>query len=128
MLQKLVYSYEYLNDLEKSNETSLPNEGEFYSHLSPEDITEADYTQAKKRVSNDFEIKKNCEYDYLFVQSVKLLLHDVFNNFRNICFEIYGLDPAHFFLTRIIKAIFKKIKVKLDLLTDIDAPNCRKSY
>ena len=127
MLQKFVYSYEYLNDLEKTNKTSLPNEGEFYSHLSLKDITEADYTQAK-RVSNDFEIKKICEYDYLFVQSVKLLLHDVFNNFRNMCFEIYGLDPAHFFLTRIIKATFKKIKVKLDLLTDTDVANCRKNY
>ena len=45
-----------------------------------------------------------------------------------MCFEIYGLDPAHFFLTRIIKATFKKIKVKLDLSTDTDVANCRKSY
>ena len=27
-----------------------------------------------------------------------LLLADKLNNFRNMCLEIFGLDPAHFFL------------------------------
>ena len=60
-----------------------------------EDITDADYAQAK-RVRKDFEIKHLREYHDLYVQSDTLLLADVFENFRNICLEIYELDPAKF--------------------------------
>ena len=40
LLQKGVYPYEYLDDWEKLNETSLP-EKYFYRHLNMEDITDA---------------------------------------------------------------------------------------
>ena len=44
----------------------------------------------------DFEIKKLGEYHNLYVQSNTLLLADVFENFQNMCYEIYELDPAKF--------------------------------
>ena len=85
------------------------------------DITDADYAHAK-RVCKDFEIKKIKKHYDLYVQSDTLLLADVFENFRNMCPEIYKLDPAKFLpapgLTQ--KAALKKTKEKLDLLTDID--------
>ena len=51
-----------------------------------------------------------------------LLLADVFKNFRNMYLEIYELDPAHFLTTPGLAwlAALKKIKVKLDILTDTD--------
>ena len=55
-MQKGVYPYEYIDDLEKFNET-LPHEKEdFYSHLNMEDNTDTDYEHTK-RVCKDFEIK-----------------------------------------------------------------------
>ena len=50
------------------------------------------------------------------------MLADVFENFRNMFIEIYGLDPAHFFSAPGLawQACLKKAKVKLELLTDID--------
>ena len=60
-----------------------------------EDITDTDYAQAKK-VCKDFEIKNLGEYNNLYVQSDKILLADVFKNFRNMCLEIYELDPTKF--------------------------------
>ena len=36
LLQKLVYPYEYMDDSERFNETSLPEKEDFYSHLSME--------------------------------------------------------------------------------------------
>ena len=54
---KGVYPYEYMDDSEKFNETSLPEKEAFYSHLNLEDITNADYAHAKW-VCKDFEIKK----------------------------------------------------------------------
>ena len=75
--------------------TSLIEKEDFYSHLNMEDITDADYTYAK-RVCKNFEIKNLAEYHDLYVQRNKLLLADVFENFRKMCLEIYELDPAKF--------------------------------
>ena len=36
------------------------------------------------------------EYHDSYVQSDTLLLSDVFENFRNMCLEIYRLDPVYF--------------------------------
>ena len=48
------------------------------------------------------------------------MLADVFENFRNMCLEIYDLDPAKFLSSPGLawQAAFRKFKVKLDLLTD----------
>ena len=95
LLRNGVYSYEYMADWEKFDKTLLPEKEDFYSHLNMEDITDADYVHAK-RAFKDFEIKMLGEYDDLYVQSNTLLLADVFENFRNICQEIYELDPTKF--------------------------------
>ena len=68
MLDKGVYPYEYKDDWEKINDTSLLEKEEFYSHLNMKGITDADYTQAKM-VGENFEIKNLCEYHDLYVQS-----------------------------------------------------------
>ena len=59
------------------------------------DITGIDYAHTK-RVCKDFEIKNLGEYHDLYVQSDTLLSADIFENFRNMWFEIYELDPAKF--------------------------------
>ena len=89
-MQKGVYPYEYMDDWEKFNETSLPEKEGFYSHLNMEDTTDTDYAHAKK-VCKDFEIKNLGEYHDLYVQSNTLLLADVFENFRNMRLKIYKL-------------------------------------
>ena len=54
MLQKGVYPYEYMDDREKFNETSLPEKEAFFCHLNIEDITDTDYTHAKGVNPKDF--------------------------------------------------------------------------
>ena len=51
-----------------------------------------------------------------------LLLADVFENFRNKCFEICELDPIYFVsaLGLAWQACLKKTGVKLELITDYD--------
>ena len=61
-----------------------------------EDITDGDYAHAKKNCK-DFKIRNLGKYHDLYVQSNTLLLADVFENFRNMCIEVYGLDSAQFF-------------------------------
>ena len=60
-----------------------------------QDIADADFAHAK-RVCKNFKIKNLGEYHDLYVQGDTLLLADVFEKFRNMCLEIYELDPAKF--------------------------------
>ena len=53
MLLKGVYTYAYIHDCEKFNETPLPEKESFYSHhLNIEDITDADHVHTKKVCKN----------------------------------------------------------------------------
>ena len=69
-----------------------------------------------------FKIKDMGENHDLYVQSVTLLLADVFENFRDQFIEIYGLDPAQFLSAPRLawQACLKKTGVELELLTDTD--------
>ena len=70
----------------------------------------------------EFKLKNLGDYHNLYVQGDTLLFADVFENFRNICIEIYELDPAHFLSASGLawQACLKETGVKLELLTDID--------
>ena len=46
-MRKSVYPYQYMDDWEKLNKTSLPEKEDFYTHLNMERITDADYAHAK---------------------------------------------------------------------------------
>ena len=110
-----------MGDWEKFKETSLSEKVNFYSHLTMEDITYADYVHAKG-VCKDFGIKNLGESHDLYVQSNTLLLTDVFEIFRNMCLKIWELDPVKVFSAPGLawQATLKKNKVKLGLLTRTD--------
>ena len=84
-------------------------------------VRNAAYTH-RRRVSKCFEMKNLAKYHDMYVQSDTLLSVDVFENFPNICLEIYGLDTARSLTAPGLawQASFKRTKVKLDLLTVID--------
>ena len=84
-----------MDSWEKFDETTLPSEEVFYSNLNLKDISDEDYVHAQK-VWDVFEIRKLGEYRDLYVQSDTLLLADVYENFRNMCLDKYGLDPVNF--------------------------------
>ena len=88
LLRKGVYLYEYMDNWERFNKTSLPTKESFYSNFNMENI--------KTKKLKIFKLKNLGEYHDLYVQSDTLLLADLFENFRNKCLEVYELDPAHF--------------------------------
>ena len=118
LLRKGVYPYEYMDSWERFNETSLPPKKDFYSELTLEDITDNDYNHAKKV------FEEYCtdigDYHDLYVQTDTLLLADVFEKFRDMYIDIYGLDPSYFLSPPGLatQACLKKTEVKLELLTD----------
>ena len=95
MLRKGVYPYEFVDNWEKFDKTSLPNKEDFYSNLNMEDINVIDYRHANN-VFKRFELENLGQYHDLYVQSDTLLLADVLENFRDMCIKVYELDPAHF--------------------------------
>ena len=110
-----------MDSWEKFDENTLPSKKDFFSNLNLEDISDEDYTHAQK-VWNIFKIKNLGEYHDLYVQSDTLLLADIFENFRNMCLNIYELDPVYFVSAPGLawQACLKKTKVELELLTDCD--------
>ena len=84
-----------MDDWERYDEELLPDKEAFHSGLKMKDITDVDYRHAKI-VYIEFNNKKLGDYHDLYVQSDKLLIADVFENFRNMCYNIHDLDPAYF--------------------------------
>ena len=121
LLRKGVYPYEYVDNWNRFTEISLPSKEDFYSNLNMEDINDIDYRHANN-VFKRFELENLGQYHDLYVQSDTLLLADVFENFRDMCFKEYELDPAHFLSLPglAFQACLKKINTELELLTDYD--------
>ena len=110
-----------MDSWQRFDETSLPDKEAFYSNLNMEDITDFDYRHGKTVF--EYFINKNLgDYHDLYVQSDTLLLADVLENFRNMCIEVYELDPAHFVSAPGLawQACLKKTDENLELLTDVD--------
>ena len=76
LLRKGVFPYEYMDNWERFDETSLHN----CSKLNMEDIRDIDYRHAKK-VFKEFKMNNLDNYHDLYVEIDTLLLADVFENF-----------------------------------------------
>ena len=110
-----------MDNWERFDETLLPNKESFYSNLNMENIDDIDYRNCNN-VFKRFKLKNLGKYHDLYVQSDTLVLADVFENFRNMCIEVYELDPAQFLSLPGLawQACLKKTNIQLELLTDYD--------
>ena len=62
------------------------------------------------------------EYHDLYLRTDVILLANVFESFRRVCLETYGLDSSHFYTVPGLawKACLKKTGIRLELLLDPD--------
>ena len=121
LIRKGVYLYEYMDSWDKFEEKQLPSKNEFYSKLNMSEISEKDHSHACK-VWNEFGLKNMGDYHDLYLETDVLLLANVFESFRKVCLDNYGLDPAHFYTAPGLawKACLKMTGVNLELLKDPD--------
>ena len=121
LLKKGIYPYEYMDSFERFDETELPEKEKFYSSPSGKGITDEEYGHAQE-VWKKFGCQNLGDYHDLYVITDVLLLADVFENFRKMCKEKYGLDPAHYYSAPGLSwdALLRKTGVELELLTDLD--------
>ena len=121
LLKKGIYPYKYMDSFERFHETQLPEKEKFYPSLSGKGITDEEYAHANQ-VWETFGCRNLGDYHNLYVATDTVLLAKVFKNFRKVCQEKYGLDPAHYYSAPGLSwdALLKKTGVELELLTDMD--------
>ena len=121
LIKKGIYPYEYMDSWNKFNDLELPNKDMFYGKLNMSDVSDKDYGHAQK-VWKEFKIKNMGEYHDLYLLTDMILLANVFESFRTVCMDNYGLDPVHFYTAPGLawKACLKKTGITLELLKDND--------
>jgi len=121
LLRKGVFPYDWFNNIEKLKETKLPDKKDFYSKLEKKHISESEYKHAQK-VWEKFNCKTFQDYHDLYLYVDVVLLADVFENFRKICYKNYGLDPANYLTAPSLAwdAFLKYTKVEIELIDNID--------
>lgn len=126
MCEKGIYPYEYITDYKVLYDQTLPCINRFYSKLNKEHCKEEDYKKAQK-VWSLFNCKSLMDYHNLYLTSDVLLLSDIWSNFRDVCYKIYGLDPCYYYTAPSLSwdAMMKYCDKTIDnfyieLLTDMD--------
>ena len=99
----------------------LPPKDFFYSSLTEQDNSKTDYTHVE-RLSNHLDMTSLGDYHNFYLLTNVFLLVHVFKNFKDMCLQHYGLDPAdnYIFPGLSWQAALKMTDVELDLLTDIN--------
>ena len=117
--QKGFYPYEYMDSIEKFKDLNPPPQETFFSKLTGKGITNKNYKHVWN-VWNSFNMKTFKDYHKLYNITDVLLLADVFENFRNLCLKIYGLDPVYYFTAPGLAwdACLKMTNINLELLSD----------
>ncbi|XP_053372933.1 uncharacterized protein LOC128546441 [Mercenaria mercenaria] len=121
LLRKGVYPYDYMDCESKFEEHCLPPAEAFYNALTKQHISEQDYKHACD-VFDHFEMTSMGSYHDLYLKCDVILLCCVFERFRSMCMEQYGLDPCHFYTSPGLRwaSCLKMTGVQLELMTDID--------
>ena len=96
LTRKGVFFYDYLDSMEKLDETSLPDIKYFYNKLNDKSIDETDYAHAQI-VWEKFDMRTLGDYSDLYMKTDIMLLTCIFESFRETCHKTYGLDPGHYY-------------------------------
>ena len=117
-LKKLVYPYSYMDSFEKFSEP-IPGPECFYNELTETDI-EADEYSRLEEACVVFNITNLGELHDLYLKIDVLILASVFEYYRIMGLEEYGLDPAYYISAPSFgfDSMLFMTGVKLELLQD----------
>jgi len=94
---------------------------DFKNDLTGDDISQENY-EFFENICKRFNIKTLGDYHDLYLKSDVLLLADVFENFRKMCTNYYGLHCCHYVSSPGFSwdSLLKITGIKLKLLYDIN--------
>lgn len=119
--KKGVYCYDYIDSNTRFNETKLPPKHRFFNKLNDEHITDEQYIHAQN-VWDQLHCKTLLDYHLFYLKLDTSLLCDIFEQFRKMSREYYGLDPTHFYSSPGLawSAMLKKTNARIELISDIN--------
>lgn len=119
MTEKGIYPYDYISSYDKLFDNQLPKRNMFYSRLSKTVCDKKDYEKAVN-VWNVFKCETFLDYHNIYLKSDVLLLTDIWENFREVCFQNYALDCEYYYTAPGLSfdAMLKETKIELELMTD----------
>jgi hypothetical protein len=94
-LRKGIFCFDYMDAFHKLSETELPPKDCFFSKLLNRPISEHDYEYAKQ-LWDRFNIANLGQYFNLYLKSDICLLADVFQRFRAVLYNNFGLEALHY--------------------------------
>ena len=121
MIKKGIYPHNYTDSFERFEETKPPPKEVFYDILKNKHIIDEDYNHVNK-VWDIFDIKNMGEQHDLYVKTDVLVLSEIFQDFRQNCFKIIGLDPLWYYTAAglFYDALLKITGIKLNVIQDED--------
>ncbi|KAJ8980518.1 hypothetical protein NQ317_007938 [Molorchus minor] len=121
LMRKGVFFYDYLDKIERLDETELPDIEHFYNKLNDMNIDETDYAH-EQLIWQTFNRQTLGEYSDLYMKTDIMLLTSVFETFRETCHKTYKIDPGrHFTLPGYTwDCMLKYTGCKLETLQDVD--------
>jgi len=119
--QKGFYPYEYIDSIERLEETELPTKEKWFSTLTQTKIEDIDLEHAKT-VWKTFKCKTLKDYHNLYLKTDVLILADAFEQFREFFLKHHQIDPCYCFSAPGLtwQCGLKYTGVELELLTDYD--------
>lgn len=122
-IQKLIYPYSYMDSFERFSEP-IPEADKFYNDLSEEPIDEAEYARMRE-TCKIFDIKNLGQLHDLYLKIDVLILASVFEYYRKMALQEYGLDPAYYVSSPSFSfdAMLFKTDVELELIKDEEIYN-----
>ena len=118
MTRKGIYPYSFMDGYDKFDVHPFTlTKSDFRNDLTGEDINDF-----YRKIREKFNIKTLGEYHDLYLKSDVLLLSDVFESFRETCFQNYKLDPAHYYSVPGLawNGCLKMTGIELELISDVD--------
>jgi hypothetical protein len=114
------FPYEWFDSLDKLD-YKIPSWSCFKNKLTASNMSYSQYL-TMLHTCREFDLTTFREFHDLYLQRDVYMLTDVFETFRDLSMESYGLDPAHFLGTPGLGwcAMLKKTGVVIDKLTDVD--------
>jgi hypothetical protein len=120
VIQKGVYPYDWFDKYEKMDFAELPTIKMFYSRLNKSGISEDEYEHAK-HVWETFNCNTFKDYHMLYLKTDVLLLADVWQSFRKVCYDNYKLDACYYYTAPSLSwdSMLKFTKIQLDMLRSL---------
>jgi hypothetical protein len=113
------YPYSWVDSVEKLKFRGLPPREAFDNDLSGDKLSDDQWEHVKK-VYETFKIDYFEEYHNIYLKTDVVLLADIFQRFREVSYNDYGLDPLNYVSVPGLAwdAMLKMTGIRLELITD----------